>query len=273
MEPSTSCSEAVLVEPANPEPGLLPSPDFPGQDVPDDPALTAGGPSMLGLVDLVLKAPHRLDALAREERQQAGLIPRFLVLALMSFGIHALALSLVLSAVPVEDLPPFLRERWSRSTVGPALSLGLAYTLGLVAATGVCLPSFYFFGLLSGIRISALQVTSQVLKGKTCTAVMLVGTLPVYAAVALGLIVFGISGPVLRAAVWLGLALPFLAGLYGLYAIYRGLLAYADTLPPERRCRRTCFLRRLTLAWAGCYTAVSPVMIYRLWEVFADRLP
>jgi hypothetical protein len=34
-------------------------------------------------------------------------------------------------------------------------------------------------------------------------------------------------------------------------------------------CRRQCFLRRLTLSWAAVYTAVVPVMIYRLWEHFA----
>ena len=28
-------------------------------------------------------------------------------------------------------------------------------------ATGVCLPSFYFYGLLAGIRVSWLQVTAQ----------------------------------------------------------------------------------------------------------------
>src|SRR5260221_370696 len=67
----------------------------------------------------------------------------------------------------------------------------------------------------------------------------------------------------------LGLVLPFIAGLAGVRALYRGVSSMAATMPVEKRCRRACFLRRLTVSWAACYTAVSPVLIYRLWEALA----
>ena len=51
----------------------------------------------------------------------------------------------------------------------------------------------------------------------------------------------------LEGALTLGLALPFLAGLWGVRTIYVGFLGLADTLAPERRGRRTVFLRRLTM--------------------------
>jgi hypothetical protein len=43
----------------------------------------------------------------------------------------------------------------------------------------------------------------------------------------------------------------------------------SGNVPQRRLCQRRCFLRRLTLSWAAVYAAVVPVMIYRLWELFA----
>jgi hypothetical protein len=138
-----------------------------------------------------------------------------------------------------------------------------------VAATCICLPSFYFFGLLAGVRLTMLQIVGQVLRCKASSAIILVGLLPVYFAIALGMIVFQAPAATLEYWLYAGLALPFVAGLEGVHAIYRGVLGMAETLPPERRCRRECFLRRLTLSWAACYTAVCPVLIYRLWQLLA----
>src|SRR5262249_26968170 len=151
--------------------------------------------------------------------------------------------------------------------------LPVAYTCGLVGAVGICLPSFYFFGLLAGVRMSTLQIITQVVRCKASGAIVLVGILPIYVAVGLGLVVFGAPDLVLECCLYLGLVLPFLAGFEGLRAIYAGVMGMADTLPPERRYRRECFLRRLTLSWAACYTAVSPLLIYRLWEFLASLFP
>ena len=53
-------------------------------------------------------------------------------------------------------------------------------------------------------------------------------------------------------------------------SLYAGFIGLADTLPPDgRRPAGRVFLRRLTLAWSACYTAVTPVMIYWLWTHFA----
>ncbi|MES2794263.1 MAG: hypothetical protein V4719_31910, partial [Planctomycetota bacterium] len=39
-----------------------------------------------------------------------------------------------------------------------------------------------------------------------------------------------------------------------------------DTVPVERRVQRKFFLQRLVLSWAACYSAVSPVLIFTLWQ-------
>jgi hypothetical protein len=138
--------------------------------------------------------------------------------------------------------------------------------------TGVCLPSFYFYSLLAGVRVSWPQVTAHIVKGQAATAVMLMGIAPVYVTVALGGVVFGGPPLLLRGVLYAGLGLPFVAGLWGVRSIYVGFLGLSDTLPPRRRCRRECWLRRLTAACSACYTAVCPVMIFTLWGYFADHL-
>jgi hypothetical protein len=243
--------------------------------------LAASGPSaevehdgvsmtMLGLVEATLKSPGRLDAAARDEGRQLELVPRLLGIALLGYTAFALAMLLILNAVPAAAYPseplPVPPARWTDSS---ALGLVAAYNLGLIGATGICLPTFYFFSLLAGVRMSMLQIVGQVVRGKASSALLLVGVLPIYLAVVLGLAVFEAPADVLSGWLYLGLALPFLAGLQGVRTIYRGVTLMADTLPPERRCRRECFLRRLTVSWAACFTAVSPVLIYRLWQLFS----
>ena len=151
---------------------------------------------------------------------------------------------------------------------GSAEALIAAYAIGLIAATGICLPSLYFYGLLAGVRMTMLDVVIQALKSKATAAVALVGILPIYAALGLAVVIFDLPQPVRDATFWLGLVLPFLAGLFGTYSLYQGLAGFADTLAADRRCRRACFLRRLVFSWAACYTAVTPVMIHSLWVMF-----
>jgi hypothetical protein len=239
---------------------------------PATPASAAGEHSLLGVTELLLKHPARVDALARVPARQGELIPRFLAIGLGSFSIFALALVMLFEAAPVPALPPVLAPRWTAHPTASAVGLWLAYALGFTLATGVCLPSFYFYGLLSGVKISVLQVTAQVMKGKAATSILLMGVLPIYVAVVLGAIVFRLPEARVQLALELGLVLPFLAGVWGARSISQGFMALADTLPPARRCRRECFLRRLTVACSACYAAVAPVMIYALWNWFIGIL-
>lgn len=227
--------------------------------------------SILGLAELLLKAPAQLDAWTRDPARQAELIPRLLLLALGCIALFSVVLAaLLLSTRDLRAVPAIL-EGWDGST-GRAVALGLAYPVGMVAATGLCLPTFYFFGLLAGVRITVLQVTAHVLKGKAATAIFLLALTPIYLAVTLGLLIFHADARALSVALAVGLALPFLAGLWGVRSIYVGFLPLADTLPPERRSRRAVFLRRLTAAWAAIYTIVTPVMIWSLYQNLAARL-
>jgi hypothetical protein len=226
----------------------------------DSPAST-GDVKTTDLIELMLKDRRRLDALIRDESLAPELIPKLLAVALLGFSIFGIASTLILNLEP--SLPAWVpRASWSDGTWA---NLTLAYALGLVAATGVCLPSFYFYGLLAGLKLSMLQSTAHAVKCLAVTSVVLVGALPIYVAVSLGMVVFSAPAEALHLTTALGLALPFLAGLWGVRTLFLGFTDLADTVPACRKFERACFLRRLTVAWAACYTAVTPLMIAWLW--------
>lgn len=243
-------------------------------------------PTLIGLTESILKSPESLERAIRQHDNSAVLIPRLVVLSLIGFLFFGVAMSLVFSsaeswpklqplkvalktdmrsvmqfeALPAEGgkLGPWLN--------GQAFKLIAAYAIGLIAATGICLPSLYFYGLLAGVKMSMLDIVNHAMKAKATSAVALIGILPVYAALALGIILFDLN-PFLEACVFhLGLALPFLAGLAGCRSLYYGFSRLPQDVPFERRYRRECFLKRLVLSWCCVYTAVSPVMIHELWS-------
>src|SRR5262249_60031742 len=122
----------------------------------------------------LLKEPRRLDDLNGDEPRQAELVPRLLAIALAGFALFGVALVLILHFTPPQAYPhsPLPVPRAGLRD-GSGLALVLAYTLGLVAATGLCLPSFYFFSLLAGGKMRLSQIVSQVLCSTATTAVVL----------------------------------------------------------------------------------------------------
>jgi hypothetical protein len=225
----------------------------------------------VGLAELLLKDPAAVDRLNGQPTLQRELFPRFLAIALTTYLVFSVAMVALLSLCPVQlglfglPLPP---ANWQDGT---AWSLPLAYTISVVLAACVCLPSFYFYSLLAGLRTSWLQIVSLVGKGMAANSIMLLGILPIYVAVMLGLVVFKAPPDFLQTGLIVGLLLPFASGLWGLRAIYLGTMSLFDSQAAREPCERRCFLRRLTLSWAAVYTAVLPIMIYRLWEFFARQ--
>src|SRR5262249_45969978 len=118
-----------------------------------DEAPQPAGESVVGLAELLLKDPARVDRLTRDESRLGELIPRFLALALITFSIYSLAMATVLHFVPVAALPAVIADHWNDGGLRATLAFGAAYTAGMIAASGICLPSFYFFGLLAGVKL------------------------------------------------------------------------------------------------------------------------
>jgi len=225
--------------------------------------------SMVVVIELLLKDRPRLNQLLRLEARQRELIPHLLAIALAGFFTYGVVATAILNA-QFQQTSYWLKHlpaaSWENASIA---NLTLSYTLGLIAANGICLPSFYFYGLLAGIRTTMLSVTAHALQGMAAGALALVGLLPIYVALALTALVFPqwLGWPL--AWTVFGLALPFLAGLWGAINLYQGFVSLADTMPAACRTDRECFLRRLICAWCGCFTFVTPVVIFSLWDAFS----
>jgi hypothetical protein len=111
-----------------------------------------------------------------------------------------------------------------------------------------------------------LGVSAHALKGMAAGAVALIGLLPLYVAVALTSLVFPVPREWAELSIAFGLLLPFTAGIAGAANLYEGFVGLADTMNAARRAARECFLRRLILAWVGCFTFVTPLVIFTLWR-------
>jgi hypothetical protein len=222
------------------------------------------------VVEMLLKDHAQLNVLLRNEACQRELVPILLAVAALGFAVYGIAATAIINGVHQTSgfwfahLPA---TYWDTRSVA---NLTLSYTLGLIAANGICLPSFYFYGLLAGVKVSMLGVSAHALKGMAAGAVALVGLLPIYVAIALSAIIFPLGSYWSGHIVAIGLALPFIAGIAGAINLYEGFVGLADTMSEPSCASRQCFLRRLILAWVGCATFVTPVVIYSLWHFLAD---
>jgi hypothetical protein len=245
--------------------------------------------SALGIVELLLKDRWRLYRLLRVPSAPTVLLPRLLGIALAGYILFGVTMSIVMSAAgiwpsltsiaawidaPADSPVIFTPLHGTLADNIPQLSgkagaLIFAYAFGLVTASCVCLPSLYFYCLLAGVRMTMLEVVVHAVKSKAVAAVALVGILPIYVAVAMGVAIFDAGQFAVQTTMLLGLVLPFIAGIWGTVAMYQAFSQLCDTLPANRIERRACFLRRLVLSWSGVYTAVMPVMIYSIWEVLS----
>ena len=221
---------------------------------------------------MLLKDRRRLDQLLRDDVEQRRLIPRLLAVAVGGFAIYGFVATVVLNGLATTyhtwwELVP--QATWGDRTIGNLL---LAYTIGLIAANGICLPSFYFYSLLAGVRMSMLFGRSAGAErdgGRSSRAGG--NTADLHGACAE---CFGVhrAESLVESWVILGLLLPFIAGTWGAACLYEGFAGFADTIPAACRGNRACFLRRLILAWSGCYTCVTPLVTYTLWNFFSGSL-
>lgn len=247
-------------------------------------ATTADETTLFGLLELLLKDQKRFDIISGDRNVQRELVPRLLTIGLIGYVVFGAALSIIFSAAgiwpelasvtqwletgeqPLIRFVSFDSGAWQKWFDGSAPALIAAFACGLLGANGICLPSFYFYNLLSGVRTTLLQVTVIALKGMAAGAIAVVGALPIYFATVLGLLVIPAPKGLVDVVCAIGLLLPFIAGFWGTISLYRGFVALASTMPIDCRDQRSRFLRRLVFAWSACFTAVTPLMIFTLWE-------
>lgn len=155
----------------------------------------------------------------------------------------------------------------------------VSFTGGFLTAIAVGLPSFYFYTQLAGVDASFRLVTAQAVRVQARTSVLLMGALPFYAAVALASITdlrlidvfmtdflfMSIFDDPSEACIGIGIAIPYVVGLFGLRSVYKSFGRMLDVLPVTHT-RRGDVLIRMLLLWGVLAMTVAPVAMYRIAE-------
>jgi hypothetical protein len=204
--------------------------------------------------DLILRGQHDLDALLENEEHHAPIIRKLLTIAVLGLAAQGLTVGLTAQVLGGAEI-------FSPVVQGPAaLWMPIAFVAAFLGALSLCLPSFYFYTQLSGLDASFRLVTAQALRTQATTSVFLFGALPLYFALGLTSVVTHLVSA--DTVLLIGFSTPFIVGLTGVVALYRGFQHMLGYLEITHR-RRGAFLLRALLAWAMVYTAVAPVALYR----------
>jgi hypothetical protein len=210
--------------------------------------------------DLLIRDDPRLDEAIVAGERHIEPLQKLLMLSVGGTTLYGCAVGL---AAQFLQLPGPMGEWLGRV---PLLTLPLALTAAFLLALAVCLPSFYFYTQLSGLDASFRLITMQALRIQARTSILLLGVLPVYAAIVLGSVVGVIEGG--EGLILLGVLLPFVVGLAGLTSLYKSFERLGRVLPVAH-VRRPCFLSRMVMAWGMVYAVVCPVALYRIGEGLA----
>lgn len=219
------------------------------------------------MIDLLLRERETTDRLCADRDQAAALLPRLLAIGATSIAAWAVVHGGLLLASEQSILPAALAGAppWWTPIV-----LFCALEGGLLGAQLAGMPSFYFYGLLAGIETHGWRIVVESMRARATAAVVLLGLLPVYLAVGLGLVlVFPDAtweGRTLHAIVlgFGGTALPFVAGLAAPASLYRAFRRMLSEGMPEGQTRRRPMPLLLVLAWSALFTVLAPLGAWRI---------
>lgn len=261
MNASTTASAAAPPQaPTPPAPSSkAPSSKAPSSKAPSSKApapQAAAARSALGDLDTLIRNPRGLDAALLDPAALPRWLHGLIRLSVLGLALHGLVVGGIAWL-----------GGWSSWLGGlPVVTLPLTLVASFLLTLAVCLPSFYFYTQLSGLDVPLRFVVVQALRVQAHTSVLLLGMLPIYAAVALATVLpLDVS---VEAVIHLGLALPFLVGLSGITALLR---SFKHLLPaiPITHARRGRFLLRMVLAWGAVFSVVAPVAMWRIGSVLA----
>ena len=233
----------------------------------DGPAIDLEAARQRSLVELLLRHRADADALCADRAEAARLLPRLLGLSTIAIAAFACVQGAVLG-LSAQDVPP-------EGLVGAPLdvaipSIFLAYELALTGAQVAGLPTFTFYGLMAGFQTHAWRIAVESARARATAAVVLIGLLPVYLTVALGLLLLH-DAPSPAGEAWHGLVLvcggfclPFVAGLAAPASLLRVFRALAAASAQSRGGRRRPMPVLLAFAWSAVFTAMAPLGVFRV---------
>lgn len=219
-------------------------------------------------VDRLLRRPEEADAACSEARAATAMLPSLAWTAVAGIGVFALVQGSLSQAFHPMDSPGLLRGASVLEAVGLE---ALAYGFGLFGAQIAALPSYWFYALLAGVPMPGWRLAVEATRAQATAAVVLMGLLPVYLAVGLGLGLL-LPGPDGAPWHWLvvqggGHLLPFVAGLAAPLSLIRGFRRVVSARSVDGKTRAMPLF--LALWCAALFTAMAPLGVMRVLGLFA----
>jgi hypothetical protein len=199
----------------------------------------------------LLRDERSVDAAVGDVAGASAMIGQLSAIVVAGFAAHALTVA----ATAWPSLGP-----WAALRLGGAW--WIASTVGFFAAICAGLPSYWFYGVVARIEAPAWRLAVELVRVQAVGAVVLVGVLPFWLVVALGMHLLGED--VYRNALWMGYtySLPFQASLPGLLGLIRVFLRMRDAVG------ETGWLPPLGLAacWVVLFLYTAPMAIWSLFN-------
>lgn len=225
-----------------------------------DGTLPPASPGQSQLYDLLIRDTPQLDQVIMDADEHIGTLQKLLGVSVLGTVLYGTTVGFVAQKLAISG--PL--GTWLGSM--PLLTLPLTLSAAFLTALMVCLPSFYFYTQLAGMDASFRLIVAQALRVQARTSVLLLGILPVYAALSLAAVLGVLQNG--EALIACGLLLPFLLGLVGLVSLYKSFHRLSALLPVAH-VRRPLFVLGTVVAWGAVYTAVCPVALYRIGVALA----
>lgn len=213
--------------------------------------------STFAISDRILRDAPGLDVEAAHPDSAFALLPR-----LVGLGVTGLVAYSVVQTLLVHLAGPDLVPDASVLAVGARI--GSAYLFGFFGAQVAGLPSAWFYALLAGIRTDAWRVTVEAMRAQATSAIVLLGLLPVYLAVGVGVTMVDEDALEFMVVACGGYSLPFFAGLWGTAAMYRSFRRLVERERARAEAPRTAMPSLLVLAWAMLFTAMAPLGVFAM---------
>lgn len=239
-------------------------------DTPDSSTPPPAAPAdRVSVVDLLIRRRDLMDEAVTDRDAAARLLPRLVGISVVGVAAFSVVQGGLLTLEGAAVWPAGVSETSPLKAMG---SVFLAYSAGLFGAQVASLPSAYFYALLAGVKTHGWRVAVEAMRAQATSATVLLGLLPVYFAVALGValgfddlqwfwrnLVIGVGG----------YTLPFVAGLGGVVAMLRAFTQLVRG-PQVEGVARSPMPVLLVLSWSVLFTAMAPLAVWRVLSLMGS---
>ena len=208
-------------------------------------------PKIWDFFGLLLQKNNDLHELLHQKKTLLSCIQHMLLLSIFGFGVYGASIGWL--------------AQYSGSVLLPYAMFWIPFYMVLVSlgATAISLPVLAFFTMYFGLAMDMRFLMAQSVRFISMIAVILVGLVPFYLAVAIACTqVWKVHIPAIDTLVAVGFLLPFGIGLLCFDPVLISFRKIADTMPRAEQ-PRAHVCTQIIFFWGMLYAAVAPLALLK----------